>query len=109
MVPQSSVQISGSSSSTWSSRSVAPAMSVPSSDERQRRLVAAEHQVAAHAGGEVDHHVDTGGADALDDLRVQVRVAGALARSSGSRTWMCTTAAPASAASIADCGDLLPA
>src|SRR5438094_284150 len=29
MVPQSSVQISGRSSSTWASRSAAPAMSVP--------------------------------------------------------------------------------
>ena len=43
--------------------------------ERQRRLVSAEHQVAAHAGREVEHHVHVGRAHALHDLAVQARVA----------------------------------
>jgi len=43
--------------------------------ERQGLLVPAEHEVAAHAGREVDHHVDVGGADAVDDLGVELGVA----------------------------------
>ena len=101
-MPQSSVQISGISSSTWASRSAAPAMSVPVGGRRQRRLGAAEYEVAAHAGGEVEHHVDARGADAVDDLACTARGRAAPRPVSGSRTWMCTTAAPASAASIAD-------
>ena len=46
---------------------------------RQRRLVAAEHEVAAHAGGEVQDDVDVGRADPLDDRAVERRVAGAAA------------------------------
>ena len=69
MLPQSSVQISGSSSSTWASRSVAPTMSVPPAIEWQRRLVAAEHEIAAHPGGQVEHDVDAARADPLDGLR----------------------------------------
>ena len=60
MLPQSSVQISGRSSSTWTSRSRAPTRSVPVCVERERRLGAAQHQVAAHPGGQVDDDVDVG-------------------------------------------------
>ncbi len=48
--------------------------------ERQRRFDSAEHEIAAHAGGEVDHDVGARRADALDDLPVQRRIAAALAR-----------------------------
>ena len=40
--------------------------------ERQHLLVATEHQVAAHARSQVDHHVDVGVADALDRLGVEL-------------------------------------
>ena len=80
MLPQSSVQISGSSSATCASRSSAPAMSVPRGVERQRLLGAAEHQVAAHAGGQVQHHVDVGAAHPLDHLAVERHVARAARR-----------------------------
>ena len=46
---------------------------------RQRLLGAAEHEVAAHAGGEVEHDVDLGVADALDDLAVELGAPRALA------------------------------
>ena len=46
---------------------------------RERRVGAAEHEVAAHAGGQVEHDVDVGRAHALDDLAVQRRIARALA------------------------------
>ena len=36
--------------------------------QRQRRFGVAEYHVSAHAGGEVDHHVGGGVADALHDL-----------------------------------------
>ena len=55
-------------------------MSVPSGLRRQQLLVATQHQVAAHAGREVDHHVDVGVADALDHLGVQLGGRGAHAR-----------------------------
>ena len=42
-------------------------------------LGAAEHEVAAHPGGQVDHDVDVGRADPLDHLAVQLGVARALA------------------------------
>ena len=41
--------------------------------------LAAEHEVAAHARGEVEDDVDVGGADPLDHRPVERRVAGALA------------------------------
>ena len=44
---------------------------------RQRCLVAAEHEVASHAGGQVDHDVDVGVADPFDDLGVELGGAGA--------------------------------
>src|SRR5919107_271272 len=47
--------------------------------DRQRRGGAAEHEVAAHAGGQVEDNVDVRRADALDDLAVQRRVARAAA------------------------------
>ena len=47
--------------------------------DRQHLLVAAQYQVAAHAGGEVEHDVDARGADALDRLGVELGGAGALA------------------------------
>ena len=47
-------------------------MSVPSAVEREHVLGAAEHHVAAHAGGEVDDDVDVRVADPLDDLGVQL-------------------------------------
>ena len=75
-------------------------MSVPAASAGSGASRAAEHEVAAHAGGEVEDDVDVGGAHALDDLAVQRRVARPLA-GRGSRTWMCATAAPARAASIA--------
>ena len=46
----------------------------------QRRLRTAEHEIAAHPGGQVDHGVDVGGADHLDGATVQRDVAGALPR-----------------------------
>ena len=45
----------------------------------ERRLGRAEHEVAAHAGREVQHDVDARGADALDHLAIELRIAGALA------------------------------
>ena len=42
-------------------------------------MLAAQHEVAAHARGQVEHHVDVGGAHALDHLAVQPRVARPLA------------------------------
>ena len=42
---------------------------------RKRTLAPAEHQVAAHPGGEVDDHVDAGSADALHRLPKQGRIA----------------------------------
>ena len=42
---------------------------------RQRGVLAAEHEVAAHAGGQVDDDVDVRGADPLDDLAVVREVA----------------------------------
>jgi hypothetical protein len=47
---------------------------------RQRRVLAAEHEVAAHPGGEVEHDVHVGGADPLDDRAVEGGVARARAR-----------------------------
>jgi hypothetical protein len=47
-------------------------MSVPCSFTGKGGLDAAEHQVAAHAGGEVEHDIDIGRADALGDLAEQV-------------------------------------
>ena len=54
-------------------------MSVPAGSGGEGRILAAEHEVAAHAGGQVEHDVDVGGADPLDDLAVERRVAAALA------------------------------
>ena len=48
--------------------------------ERERRIDAAEHEVAAHPGGQVDDRVDVGGAHALDHLAVELDVARAAAR-----------------------------
>ena len=70
-MPQSSVQISGRHSATWATRSVAPAMSVPLRIERQRAFDIAENQVAAHAGGQVQDHIDIGRADAVGDFLVE--------------------------------------
>ena len=61
------------------SRSSAPTMSVPAGVDRQRGLLAAEHEIAAHARCQVEHHVDVGRAHALDDLAVQLGVARAAA------------------------------
>ena len=47
--------------------------------ERQRRFRRTEHHVAAHAGGEVQHHVDIGVADALGHFAVEMDVAARLA------------------------------
>ncbi len=47
--------------------------------ERERRLVAPEDEVAAHAGGEVHDDVDVRRAKAIHDVAVQPRIAGALA------------------------------
>ncbi len=46
---------------------------------RQRRFGRAEREIAAHAGGEVEHHVDAESADVLDDLGVEIGVARGLA------------------------------
>ena len=46
---------------------------------RKRRVAAAEHEIAAHAGGEVEHDVDVRRAHALDHLAVERDVAAALA------------------------------
>ena len=48
--------------------------------ERQRRAGAAQHEVAAHARGEVDHGVDVGAAQPLDHGAVERDVARAAAR-----------------------------
>ncbi len=47
--------------------------------QRQRPLGRAEHHVAAHAGGEVEHHVDLCVADALGHLAIERHVAARLA------------------------------
>ena len=47
--------------------------------ERERRVLAAQHEVAAHARGQVEHHVDVGGTHALDHLAVQLGVTRPLA------------------------------
>ena len=44
---------------------------------RQGILAGAEHEVSAHACGEVDHNVNIGGAHALDDFGVELGVANA--------------------------------
>ena len=68
---------------------------------RQRRLDTAEDEVAAHPGGEVEDDVD------VPDARIRSTTSLYSAGSregppvSGFRTWMCATAAPACAASIA--------
>ena len=54
-------------------------MSVPAASGGSGALVAAEHEVAAHPGREVQDDVDVGGADPLDDRAVERRVAGAAA------------------------------
>lgn len=46
--------------------------------ECQRVLARADFQIAAHARGQVQYHVDPGGADAVDDLAVQIDVAAAM-------------------------------
>jgi len=43
--------------------------------ERQRLLRAAQHEVAAHASGEIEHDVDAGFAHTLDDLATERRIA----------------------------------
>ena len=69
---------------------------------RQRRLVAAEHEIAAHAGGEVDHDVDAGGADAVDDLAVELGVARRRCRSRDRARGCARRPRPPLAASIAE-------
>ena len=75
--PQSSVQISGRSASTWATRSAALAMSVPL--PAGRRVVRIEDEVAAHAGGEVDDDVDARTADQLHRLAIVLELAPGLA------------------------------
>ena len=60
-------------------RLVAPPMSVPCSFSGSGAFGRAEHHVAAHAGGQVQHHVDIGVADALGHLAVEDDVAARLA------------------------------
>ena len=60
---------------TWASRSSALARSVPSLRERQRPIRGAEREVAAHAGGQVQHDVDPGVAHPLHHLAVERRIA----------------------------------
>ena len=48
--------------------------------ERQRVLAGAEHHVAAHARRQIDHHVDVGRTDAVDDFPVKAHVPRGLAR-----------------------------
>ena len=43
------------------------------------RLVVAHFEIAAHAGGEIDHHVGVAAADALDHFAVELDIAAALA------------------------------
>ena len=64
------------------------------------RLVVAHLEVAAHAGGEVDHHVGVAAADAVDDFAVELHIAAALA-GLGVAHMEWAMAAPAFAASIA--------
>ena len=66
--------MSGRSSRTWSIRS-SGADEVASRPRRVGGPAHADHQVAAHAGGEVDQHVDVALADPLDDLAVERDVA----------------------------------
>ena len=47
--------------------------------ERERRLVAAEHEVAAHARRQVHDHVGAGRADTIDHLGVKLGIARTLA------------------------------
>ena len=44
--------------------------------EGERLLVAPEHHVTAHAGGQVDDHVNVGGTDPIDHFTVQVDISG---------------------------------
>jgi hypothetical protein len=74
-VPQSRVQISGSSASTWDETSPAGRPESVFGAELHRVLASADFQVAAHAGGEVDDDVDVGLADALHHFAVQRDVA----------------------------------
>ncbi len=55
-------------------------MSVPCSFSGSGLLDRAEHHVAAHTGGELEHHVDIRIADALGHLTVERDVAARLAR-----------------------------
>ena len=48
--------------------------------EREGRFLAAEHQVAAHPGRQVDHDVGVRGPDPLHHVAVELRVAGAHTR-----------------------------
>ena len=54
-------------------------MSVPAAIRRQRRVLAAEHEVAAHPRGEVEDDIDVGRADLLDDRAVERGIARAAA------------------------------
>jgi hypothetical protein len=81
-------------------RSAAPIMSVPTGLCGSGLFGRPEHHVAAHAGGQVQHDIDFGLADALGHLAVKCDIA-TRAPVSGSRTWQWTIAAPALAASMA--------
>ena len=89
---------------------------VGAAGERQRRFAAAEHHVAAHAGGEVQHHVDLGRRGSGRSLRGIGQIARRARRSRGRahgnarrpprpwrRRWRCRRSASASAAH-AGCG-----
>src|SRR5690242_11464646 len=47
---------------------------------RERLVLPAEDEIAAHPRGQVEHDVDVGGPHSLDHLPVELRIAGALAR-----------------------------
>ncbi len=46
---------------------------------RQRAFRVAQYQVAAHTGGQVDNHIGSATADALDHLGIERRIAAAFA------------------------------
>ncbi len=71
-MPQSSVQISGRHSATWRDALGGAGHVGAVSIQRQGLFDIAEDQVAAHAGRQVEHDIDIGGADEVGDFLVEI-------------------------------------
>ena len=97
--------MSGCSSTTWRTRSSGRPQRA--AGPGLRGVVGVVLEARARAGGEVDQHVGAARPDALAPPRDRARRPCSAWWSCGLRTWICTIAAPALAASIAGCGDLL--